>query len=481
MIAMKTMTRRAITVLALTLVTSHAALAAIPIQQWNLANGARVWLVESHGIPMVDVQVDFDAGARRDPAGKSGLAGVTARMTSKGIAAGDRAAGPPQGASAPLGGSAVAPATSVGVNEPALDENQLSEAWADLGGSFGGGASADRMSFTMRSLTYPDLLPKAVQLAARQLGEPSFPETVWLRDRERMSASIREANTRPATIAGRAFAAAVYGTHPYGFETTEASLAQIDVGDMRDYYRSHIEPCRARVSLVGDVSRAQAETLVNSLLARLPQRAGASCDALQPVADVTPLTQPRVEAIAFPSAQAHVLIGQPGYKRSDPDFFPLTVGNYILGGGGFVSRLTNEVREKRGLSYSVYSYFAPGLHAGAFTVGMQTRPDQTAQAVTVSREVLERFVTEGPTEAELKAAKDNLVGGFALRIDSNRKLLDNVANIAWNNLPLDYLDTWTRQVERVTLADVKAALGRKLQPGRMVVVTVGATDPAVHQ
>jgi hypothetical protein len=117
------------------------------------------------------------------------------------------------------------------------------------------------------------------------------------------------------------------------------------------------------------------------------------------------------------------------------------VGNYILGGGGFVSRLTTEVREKRGLSYSVYSYFAPGLHAGAFTIGLQTRPDQAAQAVQVAREVLADFVAEGPTEAELQAAKDNLIGGFALRIDSNRKLLGNVANIAWNGLPLDYLDT----------------------------------------
>ena len=296
-----------------------------------------------------------------------------------------------------------------------------------------------------------------------------------------MSASIREANTRPATVAGRAFASAVYGSHPYGFETTEASLAQIAVADMRSYYLAHVEPCRAKVSVVGDVTRAQAEALVNNLLARLPQRAGGACEALSPVPDVAPLTQARVEAIPFQSAQAHVLIGQPGYKRNDPDFFALTVGNYILGGGGFVSRLTNEVREKRGLSYSVYSYFAPGLHAGAFTVGMQTRPDQTAQAVTVSRGVLERFVAEGPTEAELKAARDNLVGGFALRIDSNRKLLDNVANIAWNNLPLDYLDTWTRQVEGVTLADIKAAFGRKLQPGRMVIVTVGATDPAVRQ
>ena len=481
MIASKTMARQALAAVALVLVSSQAALAAIPIQQWSLANGAKVYLVESHGIPMVDVQVDFDAGARRDPVGKSGLSSVTARMTSKGIAAGDRAARPPQGASAPSGGSAVAPATSVGAYEPALDENQLSEAWADLGGNFGGSAGSDRMSFTMRSLTYPDLLPRAVQLAARQLGEPSFPETVWVRDRERMAASIREANTRPATVAGRAFASAVYGSHPYGFETTEASLAQIGVGDMRDYYRSHVEPCRAKVSVVGDVTRAQAEALVNNLLARLPTRTGGACEALPPVPDVAPLTQARVEAIPFQSAQAHVLIGQPGYKRSDPDFFPLTVGNYILGGGGFVSRLTSEVREKRGLSYSVSSYFAPGLHAGAFTVGMQTRPDQTAQAVTVSRDVLERFVTEGPTEAELKAAKDNLVGGFALRIDSNRKLLDNVANIAWNNLPLDYLDTWTAQVERVTLADIRAAFGRKLQPGRMVIVTVGATDPEVRQ
>jgi len=152
------------------------------------------------------------------------------------------------------------------------------------------------------------------------------------------------------------------------------------------------------------------------------------------------------------------------------------VGNYILGGGGFVSRLTEEVREKRGLSYSVYSYFAPGLHAGAFTIGLQTRPDQAAQAVQVAREVLRRFVTDGPTPAELQAAKDNLVGGFALRIDSNRKLLDNVANIAAHNLPLDYLDTWTQQVAKVTVADIRAAFARKLQPERMVTVVVGGRD-----
>jgi zinc protease len=190
------------------------------------------------------------------------------------------------------------------------------------------------------------------------------------------------------------------------------------------------------------------------------------------------LAAPAVQAIPFQSAQAHVLFGQPGFKRSDPDYFPLLVGNYVLGGSGLVSRLSNEVREKRGLSYSTYSYFSPGLHAGAFTVGLQTRPDQAAQAIAVASDVVAQFVATGPTAAELKAAKDNLIGGFPLRIDSNRKLLDNVANIAWNNLPLDYLDTWTAQVAKVTAQDVRAAMSRKLQPGRMVTVTVGAATDA---
>jgi zinc protease len=427
------------------------ALAALPIQQWQQASGARVWLVESPGLPIVDVQIDLDAGDRRDPADKAGLASITADMTSKGIEARNGA--------------------------PALDENQLGEAWADLGAGFGASAGADRMSFTLRSLTYPELLTKAVDLAARQIGEPSFPDPVWQRDRQRMVASIREANTRPATLAGRAFAKAVYSGHPYGYETTEESLARISVQDMREFYRL-VQPCRAKVSIVGAVNRAQADQIAATLLARLP---ASTCQPLPPVPEIPVLGAPAERNIPFASAQAHVLIGQPGYRRDDPDYFPLLVGNYVLGGGGFVSRLNNEVRQKRGLSYSVYSYFAPGMHAGAFTLGLQTRPDQAAQAVEVSREVVRGFVEQGPTEAELKAAKDNLTGGFALRIDSNRKLLDNLANIAWYGLPLDYLDTWTRQVERVTAADIKAAFARKLQPDRMVTVVVGADVAASRQ
>lgn len=442
---MKPTTFRRLCAAAFLAFAAQAALCAIPIQQWTQASGAKVYLVESQVIPMVDVQIDFDAGSRRDPADKQGLAGVSSSMMSKGLAA--------------RGG------------DPALDENQLSEAWADLGASFGGSAGADRLSFSLRSLNYPDLLPKAVALAARQLGEPAFPEHVWLRDRARMSASIREANTRPATIAARAYNTAVYSGHPYGYETTEESLARIAVPDMRAWHAGYLLPCRAKVSIVGAVTRAQADQIASALMARLPS-AGA-CPALPAVAEVPALAAPVESRIAFESAQAHVFIGQPGFKRADPDYFPLTVGNYILGGGGFVSRLTNEVREKRGLSYSTYSYFSPGLHAGAFTVGLQTRPDQAAQAVQVASDVIAKFVADGPTQEELKAAKDNLVGGFALRIDSNRKLLDNVANIAWNDLPLTYLDTWTKEVEKVTAADIRAAMERKVQPRKMVTVVVG--------
>jgi len=434
----------------------NAAQAGIPIEQWTQPSGVQVFLAQSHAIPMVDVQIDFDAGSRRDPAAQAGLASVTASMTGKGVLASGK--------------------------EPALDENALSEAWADLGASFGSGASSDRMSFALRSLTYPDLLGKAAQLAARQLGEPAFPSAIWLRERATLNAALKEANTRPGTLVARAFNTAVYGAHPYGFEMTEATLARINVADMKALYRTLIQPCRAKVTVVGDVTRVQADSLVTQLFARLPvsakgkTEAPAACPALPAVAEVAALDKPVEQRIAFDSAQAHVLIGQPGYKRNDPDYFALTVGNYILGGGGFVSRLTEEVREKRGLSYSVYSYFSPGLHAGAFTLGLQTRPDQAAQAVQVSRDVLASFVANGPTEAELKAAKDNLVGGFSLRIDSNHKLLDNVANIAWNHLPLDYLDTWTQRVEQVSLADIKAAFARKLQPQKMVTVVLGATE-----
>ena len=419
--------------------------AALPIEHWTHASGARVYLVSSPAIPMLDVLMDFDAGSRREPAEQAGLAGATALMLGKGVAAG------PQG--------------------PALDENALDEAWLDLGAQFGASAGGDRLGFSLRTLTDPTLLPRAVALAARQMATPAFDATVWVRERERLLAARREAETRPGTHAGRAFSRAVYGDHPYGRESTEQTLNAITVPAMRDFYRRHVMACGAHVTLVGAVDRAQADRIVGTLMAAI---AGHGCRALPVVPEVAPLAVPREERIPFETAQAQVLLGQPGIRRADPDYLALLVGNHILGGGGFSSRLMTELREKRGLTYGAYSHFSPGRHAGAFTVGVQTRPDQAGQALAIARDVVARYVAEGPTEAELQAAKDFLIKGFALRLDSNRKLLDNVAALGWNGLPLDYLDTWTAQVGALTREQVHAAMKRALQPDRMVSVVVGA-------
>lgn len=448
MIAIKTRVLCSIFAGATCVFVSGVAGATIPITHWTQPSGAQVFLVESPSIPMVDVRIELDAGGRRDPVGKAGLASLMAAAMADGVRATAR--------------------------EPALDENGLGNAWADLGATFSAGASADRLSFSLRSLTDPDLLQKAVALAARQIAEPAFPAATWRRDRPKWLASLKEANTRPATLAERAFAEGVYAGHPYGAEMTEATLMRIGVQDMAALHARMVRPCYARVTVVGAVNRVQADALVAQLFARLPTK---PCPALPPVPEVQSLLKAQQTEIAFASAQAHILMGQPGYPRSDPDHFALMVGNHILGGGGFTSRLTDEVREKRGLSYSVYSHFAPGLHAGAFTIGLQTRPDQARQALQLAREVLTAFMADGPTEEELKAAKDNLVGGFPLLLDGNLKLLDNVANMAWNGLPLDYLETWMQRVEQLSVADIRAAFARKLQPERMVTVVLGAGLP----
>lgn len=439
-----TLLRRTLPALLL-LSTLGTARATIPIEQWTHASGARVHLIASPSIPMLDVQIDFDGGRRRDPAAQAGLASATAGLLSGGVAA------------------------QPGL--PALDENQLSEAWADLGAQFGAGITLDRFSVSLRTLTEPDLLDRAVALAARQLAAPAWPERVWQRDRERLLAALKEAENRPGTQASRAFGRAVYGDHPYGFRADASTLNAIRVADMRAFYRRHVVSCRAQVSMVGAVDRATADRIVGRLMAAVQPH---GCSALPDLPPVQPLAKAVDQRLPFAAAQAQVLIGQPGVARADPDFFALYVGNYVLGGGGFVSRLMTEVREKRGLTYGVSSYFLTARQAGAFQIALTTRPDQAAQAVDVVREVVRDFVAKGPTEAELQAAKDYLINGEALRLDSNRKLLDNVANIAWNDLPLDYLDTWTKEIERLSVADIQRAFARVLQPDRMVTVVVGA-------
>ncbi len=436
--------KRILFVFAMALTCLAPAHAALHIQSWTLANGAKVLFVENHSIPVLDISVEFDAGARRDPQGKSGLAALTNAMLARGV----------HEATTPMA-------------EPAMTEAQISDAFADIAAQRGGGAGTDRAGATLRTLSSSTERDAAVSLLARILAQPGFPENFLERDKARMIASIKEDETKPESIASKAFWKLMYGTHPYGDHETVESVGSIARDDLVSFHRAHYVANRAVIAMIGDVTRAEADTLAQQLTLRLPQ--GAPLPPMQPV-EIAPA---REEWIPHPASQAHIFTGMPAIARGDPDYFPLMVGNYTLGGGGFVSRLTREVREKRGLSYSVYSYFNPLAQPGPFEAGLQTRKEQTNEALKVVRDTVAAFLHDGPTQQELQAAKDNLIGGFALRIDNNRKILDNIAAIGFYNLPLDYLDTWTAKVAKVTIPEIKAAFRRKIALDKMSTVVVG--------
>lgn len=422
------------------LLMAHLSHAGLPIQHWQTANGARVYFVESRGLPLLDVEVDFDAGSRRDTVEKAGLAGLTARALNLGARG--------------------------------LSEDEISRRIADVGAQLGAVADPDRAGVTLRTLSSVRERTQALDLMARMLHQPEFPAAPLEREKARTIAALQEEETQPGPIGEKAFYATLYGTHPYGLPGagTVAALSTLGVEDVRNFYRAHYLAESAVIALVGDVSRAEAEGIAEQLAAGLPRANG----GLPPVPEVMPLAKGETRSIPHPATQSHILMGMPGISRNDPDYFPLYVGNYILGGGGFASRLTEEVREKRGLAYSVYSYFLPLAQPGPFQVGLQTKRAQAPEALKVARATLERFVAEGPSRDELRRAKQNIGGSFPLRLDSNKKILGYLALIGYYHMPLDYLDRFIGNVDKVTLADVKQAFQRRIDPEKMVTVIVGA-------
>ena len=405
------------------------------IERWQAPSGAQVVFVENRDLPILDVELSFPAGSSEDPVGKDGVAALTHELLDLGAGS--------------------------------WDESALADRLADLGAVLTGDAGADRATVGLRTLS--DAAPREEALEALQvvLSQPHFPAAVLERERARSIAALREALTKPAAIAARTFWGALYPGHPYGREVTERTLNTITRDDLVAFHRTHYGAKAATVAIVGDVSREQAEALAQRLTESLPS--GEAMAQPRP-----PISAAHGERwIAHPSAQAHVLMGMPAVRRGDPDFFPLVVGNYTLGSGGFVSRLVQQVRDRRGLAYSVYSQFAPMTDPGPFEIGLQTKKEQAGEAVQVVREVLSEFLANGPTDDELQAAKQFLVGSFPLRLDSNRKLLEQISSIVYYGQPLDYLDQYTARVEAVTREQVRAAFARHLQPAAMLTVVVG--------
>ncbi|MBU0655630.1 MAG: insulinase family protein [Gammaproteobacteria bacterium] len=429
----------------LVLLFTPLAQAAPKIENWTTANGLRVYYVHAPELPMLDLSLMFDAGSARD-GDKPGLAMLTSAMLNKGAAE--------------------------------LNEDQLAEQFDAIGAVFGAGSSMDNASVSLRTITLEKEQKAALDLWLKVLSKPTFPPESFARVQKLTLVGLQAEKQDPATLGSKAFYKALYPDHPYGQPEngTEDSIQGLAVADLQAFYQQYYVAKNGLLTLVGAVERKQAEALAEQIAAVLP-----TGEAAAPIPEVKPLTAAKTVKIPYPSSQAHILVGQIGNKRGDPDYFTLYMGNQMLGGSGFTSRLMKEVRDARGLSYSVYSYFAPYKELGVFEVGLQTKKEQTEEALKVVRDEISKFQQDGSTAEELEASKKDITGGFPLRTASNSQIANYVGVIAFYNLPLDYLETFTDKINVLTREQIADAFTRRIQPDKMVTVIVGEeseTKPA---
>ncbi len=423
--------------LALVFLLPSVVLAELNIQNWQTNNGARVYFVESHDLPIVDIRVVFDAGAARD-GDKHGIAGMTNALMSTG--------------------------------SKNYSEDKLAITFEDQGAIFSNNSLRDMSVFSLRSLSNQDNLNPALDAMSDVLLNPTFPLAAFERDRKRALIGLEAEKQDPGTIGNKKFMQVLYKEHPYGHSPSgdENSISALSQADLLNFHKQYFVGNNAIVAIVGDMSLLDAKNLANKIVGKLP--AGKKAQALSKVKSLLKADTIDTE---FPSSQTHIFMGQPGIKRNDPDYFALYVGNHILGGSGLISKISTEIREKRGLAYSAYSYFSPMRELGPFMIGLQTKNESKTESLEAIKVVLGDFLQNGPTAEELKHAKQNIIGGFPLRLDSNKKQAEYVAMMGFYNLPLDYLNTFGAKVDAVSLEDIKDAWNRRIIPGKMVTITVG--------
>jgi zinc protease len=413
--------------------------AAPEIEAWTTDRGTRVLFVAAPELPMVDVRVVFDAGSARDN-GMPGLARFTNALLTEGAGEWD------------------ADALALRLEERAI---RLST-----------GSLRDMAWLSVRSLTEPAVLDVALATARTILEEPRFAADAVQRVRQQLQIGLRRSLQSPQTVAKRRFFETLYADHPYAHDPggDDDSLVAIDVEDIKRFHSRFYVASNAVVAIVGAVDRALAEVISDTVTGGLP--AGTQAPELPAV----PAVSNGELRESFPSSQSHIFVGQMGMARHDPDYFPLYVGNHLFGGGGLVSVLGEEVRNERGLSYSVYSYFSPMRRDGPFLMVAQTKNDQAGQALDVMRETLRRFIEEGPEPEELEDAKRNLVGGFPLKIASNAKIVEYLAMMGFYDYPLDWLDTLQDKIDGVTPEQVRDAFARRIGGSAGIAVIVGGGD-----
>ncbi len=426
-----------LTIFLFALSVSTTAIALPEINTWTTKNGIKVLHVNSPELPMVDLALTFDAGSARD----NNLAGLSSMM--HGLL--DKGTGK-------------------------LTADDVASRFEDVGAQFSASVDLDRSSTTLRSLSNQEFFADALTMFVDVVSKPSFPQRDFDREKKRLLIALEDSDQRPSDIVGRKFFELLYQQHPYAQsrDGTKESANNITLKDIKEFHNKYIVATNAVIAIVGDVSKQQAEAIANKINDALPKG-----EAHEKII-ATGSTTANKQHIDFPSQQSHVRMGQIGIERGNPDYFSLYVGNHVLGGGGFTSRLVKEVRSNRGLSYSVYSYFLPYEQSGPFMLGLQTRSDQVAEALQVCNEVLSDFIENGPTQEELTLSKQNIMNGFPLRVDSNRDILGYLSLIGYYDLPLTYLSDFNKNIEGVTLQDVQKAFRKHLDLNSFVTVVVGS-------
>lgn len=411
---------------------------ALDIQRWTTTEGARVLFVAAHELPMFDLRLTFAAGSSQDGTAP-GLAMLTNAMLNEGIAGQDTTA--------------------------------IAAGFESLGAEFGNGAYRDMAIASLRSLSTAELREPALALFARVIGAPSFPADALARVKNQILAGLEQQKQNPGKLASIALFQQLYGAHPYAqpSDGTLASIPAIDRAQLAAFHAHAYAAGNLVIALVGDLSRSEAETIAAQVSAALPK--GPALPA--PPAPAAPAAVSR--HIEYPSQQTHLLLAQLGIDRRDPDYAALYVGNQILGGGGFGSRLMEEVREKRGLTYGIYSGFSPMQVAGPFMINVQTRADVSEATLGLVRSLVRDFVAQGPTAEELAQVKRELAGSFPLSTASNADIVGQLGAIGFYDLPSTQLEDFMNQVQQLSVDQVREAMARHLNADAFVVVSSGPT------
>jgi len=412
----------------------------LDIKTWSTAEGAKVLFVEAHELPMFDMRLTFAAGSSQD-GDAPGLATLTNAMLNEGVAG--------------------------------KDVGAIAEGFEGLGADFGNGAYKDMAIASLRSLSAPDKRTPALQLFADVVGKPTFPADSLARIKNQMLAGFEYQKQNPGKLASLELMNRLYGSHPYAHSSdgTAQSVPPISLAQLRAFHAKAYAAGNVVIALVGDLSRSDAEAIAAQISAALPKGPA--------LAKIPQPSEPQASIghIEYPSSQTSLLLAQLGIDRDDPDYAALSLGNQILGGGGFGTRLMSEVREKRGLTYGVYSGFSPMQARGPFMINLQTRAEMSEGTLKLVQDVLADYLKTGPTQKELDDAKRELAGSFPLSTASNADIVGQLGAIGFYNLPLSYLEDFMQQSQSLTVEQVRDVLNKHLGADKMVIVTAGPTVP----